>query len=118
MTSEQQERFRSANHELRNFLDAVRALVRGAGEIEAADLQTLSRLLETMAPEMGAASREAALDAILGEAIAEYKTNLQNLQSALEQVRGVMLARRAQLDAAKQHMDTFQSWVSAYRRTA
>ena len=114
MKSERQQRFRSANRELDDFLERARALLHGTGDLNAADLQALSKLLQTLAPEIG----EASLDATLSEIISEYKTNLQNVQAALEQVRGLMLVRRAQLDAAKRHMDAFQGWVSAYRQTA
>ncbi len=118
MKTSQQERLQAANRELRSFLDRVGALVHGTGNVGADDLQTLSRLLETMSPEVGAASHDKTLDAALKVVIAEYKNNLVELQAGLEQVRCVMLTRRAQLDAAKKHMDAFQGWASAYRQTA
>jgi hypothetical protein len=118
MKDEQHERFQSANHELRDFLDRVSALVQGTGNLGAADLQALSRFLEMMTPEIGAAGCNTTIDAALKAVIAEYKNNLIELQAGLEQVRCVMLARRAQLEAARQHMDAFRGWAHAYRQTA
>jgi hypothetical protein len=44
-------------------------------------------------------------------------TNLRALQSALEKVRCVMLARKMQLETKKNHLAGVRGWVSAYHRT-
>ena len=44
--------------------------------------------------------------------------NLRALQPALEKVQCIMLARKAQIEAEKQHLYGVQSWLSAYHQTA
>jgi ABC-type phosphate transport system auxiliary subunit len=108
----------SANRELRNFLERVDALIHGTSDLGADQLRALGHILEAMAPEISEAKRAASLDASLQAEIREYTANLQALQASIEQVRCVLLARRAQIEAAQQHLGGLQGWTSAYRRTA
>ncbi len=112
------DRFLSANRELRVFLERVEALVHGTGDIGADELRALGRLLEAVAPEIGKASRDGSTDAVVQAQIEEYIGNLRALQACLEQVRCVMFARLAHIDAARQHINGLQGWVNAYRQTA
>lgn len=118
MPDDHHNRLLYANRELRNFLERVNHLVHGTGEIAAVDLRALGQLLKSMAPEIAASSRDASADAALQAQVREYTGNLRALQASLEQVRCVLLARRAQIEAAQQHVDGFQGWASAYRQTA
>jgi hypothetical protein len=92
-------------------------LVRGTNDVGAEDLRAIGRLLETMAPELAAVSHNAS-DAALQEQVQRYISNLRSLQVSLEQIRCVMLARRAKLDSARQHVEGVRSWANAYRQTA
>jgi uncharacterized protein YigA (DUF484 family) len=117
MDYQRHERFAAANQELSQFLRRVDGLATGTESITERDLQALSQRISTLAPEVGDASRGAALDGEIQEEIAEYVTNLRALQSALEKVRCVMLARKLQLDGAKRHLNGLQKWVDAYSQT-
>jgi hypothetical protein len=112
------DRFVSANRELRSFLRRVDELVHGTSDVDAAELRAVSCLLESMAPEIGETSSAAPIDSGLQTQVQEYISNLRTLQASLEQVRCVMFARLAQIDAARQHMNGLQSWTNAYRQTA
>jgi hypothetical protein len=118
MPADRHNRLLSANCELRSFLERVDALVHGTGDVDAIELRALGRLLEVMAPEIGEASRGPSVDAVLQALIREYTDNLRALQTSLDQVSCVMLARRAQIEAAQQHLDGLQGWTNAYRQTA
>jgi hypothetical protein len=111
------ERFLSANQDLRDFLHRVDKLAEGTGTITDSDLKSLSARLSTLAPEIGDASRSETLDAGLRNEVAEYVKNLRALQTALEKVRCIMLARKYQLDSAKRHLYGMQEWVNAYNHT-
>ena len=112
------DRFLSANRELRNFLEKVDALVHGTSDVGPGELRAIGRLLETLAPEIVEASPAVSADAALHAQIQEYIRNLQALQASLEQVRCVMFARLAQIEAARQHMAGLHGWSHAYRQTA
>ena len=117
MDQHKHERFLAANQELRNFLRRVEDLTEGTGTITDGDLKALSLHLSTLAPEVGDASRSETLDAGLRNEVAEYVKNLRALQTALEKVRCIMLARKLQLEAAKRHLYGLQGWVNAYSQT-
>lgn len=117
MDKHKHERFLAANKELRDFLCRVENLVKGTGTITDGDLKALSRRLSTLAPEVGDASRGETLDADLRDEVAEYVKNLRALQTALEKVHCIMLARKLQLEGAKRHLYGFQEWVHAYSQT-
>jgi hypothetical protein len=111
------ERFLSANQELREFLRRVENLVKGTGSITHGDLKILSQRLSNLAPEVGDASRGETLDADLRGEVAEYVKNLRALQTALEKVGCIMLARKLQLEGAKRHLYGLQGWINAYNQT-
>jgi hypothetical protein len=111
------ERFLVANQELRDFLRKVEHLAQGTGMVTDGDLKALSLRLSTLAPEVGDASRSETLDADLRNEVAEYVKNLRALQTALENVRCIMLARKLQLENAKHHLYGLQGWVNAYSQT-
>lgn len=117
MDHQKHERFLSTNQELRDFLRRVENLAEGTGTITDGDLKALSQRLSTLAPEVGDASRSETLDADLRNEIAEYVKNLRAIQTALETVRCIMLARKLQLDGAKRHLYGLQGWVNAYSQT-
>jgi hypothetical protein len=109
--------FADANHKLHVFLERADGLVHGTTDVSAEDLRALGRLLETMAPQMAEVSHNDS-DAVLQEQVQRYIANLRSLQVSLEQIRCVMLARRAKLDSARLHVEGVRSWANAYRQTA
>jgi hypothetical protein len=117
MPTDRSSRLLSANRELRSFLARVDGMVHGTADIGAGDLRELGRLLRSMAPEISEGSSHVSVDAALRALIQEYTGNLRALQSSLDQVRCVMLARRVQMEAAGQRLQGLQSWTSAYRQT-
>jgi hypothetical protein len=111
------ERFVAANEELRGFLRRVDGLANGTQSVSEGDLRSVSQRIANLAPEVGDASRGAALDEEVREEIAEYVRNLRALQTALEKVRCVMLARKVQIESAKRHVESVKGWVDAYTHT-
>jgi hypothetical protein len=111
------ERFIAANDELRGFLRRVDGLANGTQSVSEGDLRSVSQRIANLGPEVGDASRGATLDQPLQEEIAEYVRNLRALQSALERVRCIMLARKVQLESAKRHVEGVKGWVDAYNHT-
>jgi hypothetical protein len=118
MNTDRNELFASANLELLAFLSQADGLVQGTSDLGAEDLRAIGRLLETMAPEMAKSPRNGCDDAGAREQVQRYISNLRSLQVSLEQVRCVMLARRAKLEAARQHVEGVRGWADAYRQTS
>jgi hypothetical protein len=108
----------AVNREVAGLLRRVDGLVHGTGDIGAAELRRVRRLLEAMGPEVKEALANGSVDALLRRQIETYAENLKALESSLNQVKCVMLARRARMDAAQRHVDGLRGWVNAYRQTA
>lgn len=107
-----------ANRELRTFLNLVDALVQGRGDVVPADLRAIGRLLQSMAPEIGDPASRVSEDAERQALIEEYADSLRAVQTALEQVRCVMLARLTQMSAEQGRLGRLQGWARAYQQTA
>lgn len=117
MSADSHDHLLRANRELQEFLKRAEGLVQGRGEIVGDDLRSIGRLLEATTPELGELSRQLANNAEMQALIQEYTSNLRCLQTSLEQIRCVMLARRAQLDAERRRLNRLHGWADAYRRT-
>jgi len=110
-------RFSAANEEVSCFLRRVENLSEGTYWITERDLRELAKCLDALGPELRAA-QSPETDPGLRQEIDRYIANLRALQPALEKVQCIMLARKAQIEAEKQHLYGVQSWLSAYHQTA
>jgi hypothetical protein len=111
------QQFATANCEFSIFLQKVAGLANGTESITEPDLQSLSRRLAALAPEVQEIRLQKAPEDELPNEISEYLKNLRAVQAALETVHCVMLARKNQLDGARRHLRGLQGWVSAYQQT-
>lgn len=117
MERQKSEEFYTANRELQDFLQRAEGLANGTGTVTEQELKTIWVRLVNLAPEVSGSSRGGTLTADLPKEVAEYVNNLHTLREALEKVRSVMTARRAQLEAAKRHIDDLRGWINAYHQT-
>jgi predicted nucleic acid-binding Zn-ribbon protein len=111
------ETFVAANRELSAFLVRVDRLAAGSGDLNARDLQALSNRIAVVGPELCSASQVESVDTALQHEIVRYIANLRSLQTALEKVSCIMLARKHQIEADRQHLLAVQGWVAAYHQT-
>ena len=116
MLNDARNRLISANHELRAFLKRVEGLVQGRGDIGADDLRALGAVLRSVAADIRGTQRGVS-DAELQALVREYAGSLQAAQTALEQVRCVMLSRRAKMEGERSRVSRLQGWAEAYRHT-
>jgi len=56
-------------------------------------------------------------DSEVGEQIDEYKSQLRELKTTLEQVEIMLIARRASLEACRSQLAAASLWVAACQRT-
>jgi len=118
MATDRHLRLAAVNREVAALLRRVDGLVHGTGDVGAAELRRVRRLLEVMGPDVHDALAGGSVDAVLRHQIEAYAENLKALEASLNQVRCVMLARRARMDAARRHVNGLRGWVDAYRHTA
>jgi len=111
------QQFAEANHEFSEFLRKVDGLTNGTESVTEGDLQSLSQSLAALAPMAGEVLAAQAHDNEQQNDVTEYIRNLRSLQTALETVHCVMLARKTQLDGARRHLHGVQGWVNAYQQT-
>ena len=111
------ERFAAANQMLGEFLRKVDGLAKGTDSITEQDMQSLSQRLNNMAPEVADTMNAQTPANGQQDELLEYIRNLSSLQTALETVRCVMLARKTELDGARRHLQALQGWVNAYNQT-
>jgi hypothetical protein len=118
MEQHRHERILSANEDLRGFLRLAEGAANGTCTISEGDFQTLSQRLSNRGFSVGEASRSETLDTGLRIEIAEYVRNLVSLQTALEQVRSVLLGRQMQLETTRRPFEGPQEWANALHQTA
>ena len=112
-----QTRVRDANGQLRTILSQARNVLAGRQDITSETLRNISRPLAEMAPLVFQGAAVRATDAPLDAVLQEYAGNLEDLQNVLEQVRFMLLARQAQLETSRCHLETFQLWATAFKQT-
>ena len=71
-----------------------------------------------MDPEFRQATQCAPSDPATQEEVAKYVGNLRSVHATIQTIHSVMLERKAQLDADRQHLSSLHNWISAYRHTA
>jgi hypothetical protein len=105
MASQKRERFAAANEELRAFVRRMDNLANGVSTASERDLEILTQRLGNLAAEVGEADRGEALDTSLQGEIAEYVKNFRSLQTALERVRCIVLARKMKVESSKRRLN-------------
>jgi hypothetical protein len=95
----------------------MREALAGRQNFQPEDVRELSEPVGEMEPILAEAKRLRTLQPDLDGELETYTGNLGEAQKALEQLRFMLLARRANLDAMRSHMETVSYWAAAYRQT-
>jgi hypothetical protein len=117
MEASAQERVQDANIKLRSILSQARNALTGQQVITPETIRSISQTLTEMAPVVSQAGVLRVTDMALEVALREYSENLEELQTALEQVRFMLLARQAQLEASRCHREAVNRWATAFQQT-
>jgi hypothetical protein len=110
------EHVQQVNNELRIFLSGAQDFIGGSDTLEPIDLDRIRERIESLAPLVLHTQHSGCTDTSLKQELVEYVQHLEYLQSSLEKMRCTLLARRAQMEAARRHLDTTQAWLAAYRQ--
>jgi len=110
-------RVRSANDRLRSALDVVRGALAGRCQFSVEDMRAISTPLSDMSPLIADAKRLRKIQPELGGAFEAYAETLSAVQTSLDQMRFMLLARRGQVDSTRGHLETVGRWADTLRQT-
>lgn len=110
-------RVRSANDRLRSVVDLMHGALAGRCQFGAEDMRAISAPLSEMLPLVADAKRLRKLQPELEGAFEAYAETLSAVQTSLDQMRFMFLARRAQIESTRGHIETVGRWADTLRQT-
>ncbi|HKM65573.1 MAG TPA: hypothetical protein VJX70_00275 [Candidatus Acidoferrum sp.] len=99
------------------LLEEARRALRGEGEFGVAEVRKIREPLEEMAPLLAKSAELRRLQPELNGQLDLYKSQLGDLQSTVVQIRLMLLARQASLEAGRVQVSAVSRWVTAFRQT-
>jgi len=107
----------AANARVSVLLRETRGALAGQGDFGVQQVRALSEPIQQMAPILRQAAELRAENPEIASALDLYKMQLVELQTALDQVRVMLLAKRGQMEAGRVQLDAVAQWAAALRRT-
>jgi len=105
------------NARLAVLIESARRALRGECEFNAENVRQLRGPVEEMAPIVAQCPNlRRDQPEIVGQ-LDLYKTHLGDLQTALNQLRVMLLARQASLRSDQTHLNAVSNWASAFHQT-
>jgi hypothetical protein len=117
MNSAVLEQVRGSNSKLRLMLRRVGEALAGRANFGVEELREIAEPVAGMAPVVAQAAELRGANPEIRTELDHYAQNLGELNTALERVRCVMLARCASIEAQRVHLETVGLWVSAWKQT-
>jgi hypothetical protein len=96
--------------------DARRALI-GERDFGVEQVRALSQPIQEMAVVMARATELCVSEPEISGALDQYKSQLTELQTTLDQVHVMLLAKRAQMDAGRGQLEAVSQWATRLRQT-
>ena len=110
-------RVQNANLRLREVLSRARGALEGRQDFTVQEIRELSEPLREMREIVSRSAELRAADAEMDSELASYSETLKELQTSLEQVRFMLIARKAHLSAAHGHIERITLWTEALKQT-
>jgi hypothetical protein len=108
---------RGSNTKLQMLLARVREALAGRANFGVEDLRAIAEPVAEMAPIIAESTQLRAVAPELHSELEIYTQNLGEMQTALDRVRCVLLARCASLEAQRGHLETVSLWAAAWQQT-
>jgi hypothetical protein len=105
------------NASLTGYLAEARRAARGECDFGVADVRRIRGPVEEMAPVLAHSTELLQLQPELAGQLDLYKSHLGDLQTTLGQIRVMLLARQASLEAGRAQLSAVSQWMSAFRQT-
>jgi hypothetical protein len=110
-------RVQSVNSKVREILLCMRGALEGRQDFTVQEIRALSESLREMREIVSRSADLRTADAVLDAELSGYAATLKELQTSLEQVRFMLLARKAHLSAAHGHIERITLWTEALKQT-
>ncbi len=110
-------RIRNANMRLRELLGHTRDALAGRRNFTVEDVRTIAEPVAQMEPIVAEAKRLRTMQPELDGELEAYAGNLGELQVALQHTRVMLIARLANMEALRGHLETVGLWAAALRQT-
>jgi hypothetical protein len=110
-------RIRQANAKLQLFLGRVGEALAGRQNFTAEDVRAIAEPVSEMAPVVCHAEHLRAVVPQLRDELEIYAQNLSEMDQAFDRLRCVLLARSAQIETQRGHLETVRLWADAWRQT-
>ena len=117
MSSPLHQKIETANARIQVLLTHTRGALAGEREFGVEQVRALSVPIQEMAPVMQQAAELRAREPEIAGALDQYKAQLRELQTALDQVRMMLLAKRGQMDSGRVQLDAVSQWAAVLRQT-
>jgi hypothetical protein len=111
------EQVRETNARLREILSSAHGALAGREDFSVREIRALAGPLREMGQIVSRAAELRAADAELNGELDTYAQTLAELQTALERVRFMLLARQAHLAATQEHIERVTLWTEALQKT-
>ena len=111
------QRLELANKRLAELLEGTQRALRGECNFGAEEVRRLWQPVEEMAPIVAKSAELRRLRPELAAQLDLYKTNLGWLQTTLEQIRIMLLARQTSMESGRAQLCAVSQWVNAFQQT-
>jgi len=108
------ERVNGRMHEL---VERARASLRGERDFGVADVRDMQEPIQEMEAIVRNVNTIRESEPALSEQLDEYRSHIHALQTTLDQIRIMLLARHASLQATRAQLASMNLWFTAYRQT-
>ena len=105
------------NARLTGLVEEARGALRGEGNFGVEEVRKIRQPLDEMAPIMAESASLRRMQPELNGQLDLYKTQLGDLQTTLGQIRVMLLARQASLEAGRAQLSAVSHWITAFRQT-
>lgn len=105
------------NASLGGLLEEARRALRGESDFGVEEVRRMRRPIEEMSPIIAQSAELRRLQPELDGQLDLYKSQLGELQTTLAQIRVMLLARQASLEAGRAQLVAVSHWVTAFRQT-
>jgi hypothetical protein len=105
------------NTSLAGLLAEARRALRGECDFGVEDVRKIRGPVEEMAPIMEQSAELRRLRPELAGQLDLYKSQLSDMQITLGQIRVMLLARQASLEAGRAQLSAVSQWMGAFRQT-
>lgn len=117
MPSGLREKISGVNARIASLLDETRQSLRGERNFGVEQVRAISAPVSEMALIMSRAKELRTLDPEIEGELNLYKSQIGELHSTLEQVRMMLLARRAQMESNRAQVEAVSQWATTLSRT-